>query len=135
MLLWWTKRSLLPSSGVMKPKPFSSLNHLTVPVAMYSSTAFLRAASAVVATKRPFASACTAFAERFRPAELGARYHDTRARNHQLEDSVQAFDSRRGRQTASVPTSRQRLLLAPAAGPALAAPSLVTLALPRPLTQ
>src|SRR3954465_9199796 len=35
MLLWWTKRSLLPSSGVMKPKPFSSLNHLTVPVAMF----------------------------------------------------------------------------------------------------
>src|SRR3954468_19029842 len=35
MLVWWTKRSLLPSSGVMKPKPFSSLNHLTVPVAMY----------------------------------------------------------------------------------------------------
>src|SRR5436853_7913669 len=27
-----TKRSLLPSSGVMKPKPFASLNHLTVPV-------------------------------------------------------------------------------------------------------
>src|SRR3954452_23222181 len=34
MALWWTKRSLPPSSGVMKPKPFSSLNHLTVPVAM-----------------------------------------------------------------------------------------------------
>src|ERR1700712_57216 len=34
MLLWWTKRSLLPSSGVMKPKPFSALNHLTVPCAM-----------------------------------------------------------------------------------------------------
>src|SRR4051794_24740141 len=35
MLLWCTNRSLLPSSGVMKPKPFSSLNHLTVPCAMY----------------------------------------------------------------------------------------------------
>src|SRR3954454_12967557 len=34
MALWWTKRSLPPSSGVMKPKPLSSLNHLTVPVAM-----------------------------------------------------------------------------------------------------
>src|SRR5829696_2722783 len=34
MLEWWTKRSLPPSSGVMKPKPFSSLNHFTVPVAM-----------------------------------------------------------------------------------------------------
>src|SRR3954469_568512 len=30
----WTKRSRSPSSGVMKPKPFSSLNHFTVPVAM-----------------------------------------------------------------------------------------------------
>src|ERR671936_1982524 len=32
--VWWTKRSLPPSSGVMKPKPFESLNHFTVPVAM-----------------------------------------------------------------------------------------------------
>src|SRR3954454_488713 len=31
---WWTNRSRLPSSGVMKPKPFSSLNHFTVPVGM-----------------------------------------------------------------------------------------------------
>src|SRR5436853_7259738 len=29
-----TKRSLLPSSGVMKPKPLASLNHLTLPVLM-----------------------------------------------------------------------------------------------------
>src|SRR5436305_3444896 len=28
------KRSLPPSSGVMKPNPFASLNHFTVPVAM-----------------------------------------------------------------------------------------------------
>src|SRR5215212_7853410 len=28
------KRSLPPSSGVMNPKPFASLNHLTVPVAI-----------------------------------------------------------------------------------------------------
>src|SRR6266516_6174737 len=34
MLLWWTKRSLAPSSGVMKPYPLLSLNHFTVPVAM-----------------------------------------------------------------------------------------------------
>src|SRR3954452_2815524 len=34
MPVWWTKRSLPLSSGVMKPKPLSSLNHLTVPVAM-----------------------------------------------------------------------------------------------------
>src|SRR5204862_1523201 len=32
--VWWAKRSLPPSSGVMNPKPFASLNHLTVPVAM-----------------------------------------------------------------------------------------------------
>src|SRR5215218_5206336 len=31
MAVWWTKRSRFPSSGVMKPKPFSSLNHFTVP--------------------------------------------------------------------------------------------------------
>src|SRR5574340_533976 len=30
----WAKRSSPPSSGVMKPKPFASLNHLTVPFAM-----------------------------------------------------------------------------------------------------
>src|SRR3954453_10633728 len=34
MAVWWTNRSRLPSSGVMKPKPFSSLNHFTVPVGM-----------------------------------------------------------------------------------------------------
>src|SRR3954451_20336079 len=34
MPVWWTKRSLPPSSGVTKPKPLSSLNHFTVPVAM-----------------------------------------------------------------------------------------------------
>src|SRR3954463_5974841 len=38
MAWWWTKRSLPGSSGVMKPKPFSSLNHLTVPVAMCISS-------------------------------------------------------------------------------------------------
>src|SRR3954452_4483535 len=64
MLLWWTKRSLLPSSGVMKPKPFSSLNHLTVPCAMYFLHGVFRAASAVVAQRQPSASACTAFAGR-----------------------------------------------------------------------
>src|SRR4051812_27012752 len=34
MPVWWTKRSFPPSSGVMNPKPFSSLNHFTVPVAI-----------------------------------------------------------------------------------------------------
>src|SRR5579884_258645 len=32
----WTNRSRPPSSGVMKPKPLSSLNHFTVPVAITS---------------------------------------------------------------------------------------------------
>src|SRR3954452_11351068 len=36
MPVWCTNRSLLWSSGVMKPKPFSSLNHFTVPVAIRS---------------------------------------------------------------------------------------------------
>src|SRR5580765_5286451 len=31
-----TKRSLLPSSGVMKPKPFASLNHFSLPVLIVS---------------------------------------------------------------------------------------------------
>src|SRR4051812_22489462 len=34
MALWWANRSLPPPSRVMKPKPFSSLNHFTVPVAI-----------------------------------------------------------------------------------------------------
>ena len=32
--VWCTNRSSPPSSGVMKPKPFDELNHLTVPVDM-----------------------------------------------------------------------------------------------------
>src|SRR5262249_9645997 len=38
---WWTNRSRLPSSGVMKPNPLSSLNHLTVPVAIWPVLRFL----------------------------------------------------------------------------------------------
>src|SRR5882672_7089811 len=37
-----TKRSLLPSSGVMKPKPLASLNHFTVPVLMSVSLKSIR---------------------------------------------------------------------------------------------
>src|SRR6195256_864077 len=37
-----TKRSLLPSSGVMKPKPLASLNHFTVPVLMSVSLISIR---------------------------------------------------------------------------------------------
>src|SRR3954469_23293749 len=35
MPVWWTNRSLPASSGVMNPKPLSSLNHFTVPVAIF----------------------------------------------------------------------------------------------------
>lgn len=28
---WWTNTSSVPSSGVMKPQPFNTLNHLHVP--------------------------------------------------------------------------------------------------------
>src|SRR5258707_11845617 len=31
---WWTKTSAVPSSGAMKPKPLSGLNHFTVPCAI-----------------------------------------------------------------------------------------------------
>src|SRR3954469_2377601 len=37
MALKCTNTSALPSSGVMKPKPFSELNHFTVPVATADS--------------------------------------------------------------------------------------------------
>src|SRR2546430_10718877 len=33
--VWCANRSSPPSLGVMKPKPLESLNHLTVPVAIY----------------------------------------------------------------------------------------------------
>src|SRR5688500_6146630 len=38
MLLWCTKRSFSPPSGAMKPKPFESLNHFTVPVAIKNTS-------------------------------------------------------------------------------------------------
>ena len=37
----WTNASWPPSSGVMNPKPFSSLNHFTTPVAICCSTSRL----------------------------------------------------------------------------------------------
>src|SRR5687767_14744804 len=45
-----TKRSLLPSSGVMKPNPLASLNHFTVPVLTVSS--FLRVEKGEIACGR-----------------------------------------------------------------------------------
>src|SRR5438045_618832 len=46
---WWANRSLDWSSGVMNPKPLSSLNHLTVPVGISTSPALSRAANAEIA--------------------------------------------------------------------------------------
>src|SRR3954447_16394762 len=43
---WWTNKSVPPSSGVMKPKPFSSENHFTVPYAMSVTSTALSAANA-----------------------------------------------------------------------------------------
>src|SRR5262245_25394302 len=42
MALKCTNTSSLPSSGVMKPKPFSELNHFTVPVATTIPPSFRR---------------------------------------------------------------------------------------------
>ena len=36
----WTKTSFDPSSGVIKPKPLSPLNHFTVPCAIYLLLSF-----------------------------------------------------------------------------------------------
>src|SRR6267378_8281498 len=41
MELKWTNTSLPPASGVMKPYPFASLNHLTVPVAIEKHLLYL----------------------------------------------------------------------------------------------
>src|SRR4051794_27360593 len=49
----WTNASLLPSSGVMNPKPFSSLNHLTTPVAMRHSSCLHACARGAAGTAFP----------------------------------------------------------------------------------
>src|ERR1700709_2693393 len=48
MPLKWTKRSRPPPSGVMNPKPFSSENHLTVPVPTDTPLAARRSGNAVL---------------------------------------------------------------------------------------
>src|SRR5207247_10507984 len=41
MAEWWTKQSFCPFSGVMKPKPFASLHHFTLPVVrMFGTSSF-----------------------------------------------------------------------------------------------
>jgi len=54
------KRSSLPSSGVMKPKPLASLNHLTVPVAilLIPSSKTDKSATAAGVKHRTPAGAC-----------------------------------------------------------------------------
>src|SRR3954466_6326233 len=49
MPVWCTNRSLPPSSGVMNPKPFASLNHFTVPfaIALTPQAACIRASPRV----------------------------------------------------------------------------------------
>src|SRR5207253_9359364 len=72
------------------------------------------------------------------PADRGARYHAHRPRHHAgrfLSGFSQAPASRRCRQTGAVAPPRRRLLLAVAAGLALADASIVTLALPRLLSE
>src|SRR4051812_46547393 len=66
MPVWCTKRSLPPSSGVMKPKPLSSLNHFTMPVAMMlrkPSTGLFYVLHAEGCLTATTAGAGTAFAE------------------------------------------------------------------------
>jgi hypothetical protein len=54
MAEWWTKRSLLPSSGVIKPKPLSLLNHFTVPfVRIVASPSEYECWSKRAVTERP----------------------------------------------------------------------------------
>src|ERR1700730_8121127 len=47
----WTNTSAVPSSGAMKPKPLSALNHFTVPVAISSSP--LSAMPGATSPRRP----------------------------------------------------------------------------------
>src|SRR5437763_6073803 len=136
MLVWWTKRSLLPSSGVMKPKPFSSLNHLTVPVAMHSSTAVsccvCRGSYLATVCERLhcFAGSCSGRTWRTVPRLAGA------GPCRKIPFRVfSGAHGRRCRQTETVAPPRRRLMLAAAAGLALADASIVTLALPRLLSE
>src|SRR3954470_14691283 len=80
MALWWTKRSFVPSSGVMKPKPLSSLNHLTVPVAMsVTSTALCALRTREEAVKRSAAGAGTAVPDHDDPARTASNSSVRRA--------------------------------------------------------
>src|SRR3954471_20456936 len=102
MLLWWPKRSFDASSGVMKPKPFSSLSHFTVPVGICPPVSLRRRNGRQANTNRRAGRAA----------------------------------GRTARNTGPVRDERsKRLALAAASALALADASIVTLALPRLLTE
>src|SRR5690348_10112368 len=121
----------------MKPKPFSSLNHLTVPVAMHSSTAVfvLRHRGSYIAT---VCERLHCFRRMFLRPNVAHRTTTTGGATMPgrfFSGFSQALDSRRCRHTEAVASPRRRLLLAAAAGLALADASIVTLALPRLLSE
>src|SRR5258708_34799407 len=90
---WWTNRSLHDSSGVMKPKPFSSLNHFTVPVAMWTSTGVVVLRSRRTLREADSAGAGTTFAG-LSPAERRARYQADRVIARLVRDQWSACRSR-----------------------------------------
>src|SRR5918911_2511832 len=50
---WWTNTSLPPSAGAMKPYPFESLNHFTVPVAIQNTSSTTRERAGEAHTAQP----------------------------------------------------------------------------------
>src|SRR3954454_3319396 len=82
MALKWTKTSLLPSSGVIKPKPFASLNHFTVPLAI---------AIALSLEARTFYTGAKGFVAP--PASLKLRHyaHPNRRNLYHISDSFRGF--------------------------------------------
>src|SRR4051812_10226205 len=73
---WWTKRSAPWSSGVMNPKPLSSLNHFTVPVAIWPlHCAFARPHARPERGKVPVLSACVTL-DMFTTSDLVASVGD-----------------------------------------------------------
>src|SRR6201995_280043 len=94
MLVWWTNRSRLPSSGVMKPKPFSSLNHLTVPVATGSPLRSLKCYRGGVASPR----ACTCV---FAEIPRGFGLSRGKVARHQAKSTPDRAASRAGYRSSS----------------------------------
>src|SRR5688572_1121093 len=111
MLVWCTKRSLEPSSGVMKPKPFSSLNHFTVPVGICPPPSLAGPRAGLIAAQ---------------PNTIVWR----------VRGIAGGVARRPARNTGGVLAShRSRVVVATAAALALADASIVTLALPQLLIE